>query len=241
MSDKKVKKTKDKKNNGIDDVTKARKEEFDNILEKIKKMSEAIELHSNVKKAVSEEVVDSNYLKYVENSLEDKLFNDAKFDKIKSKILLEVVCPDLANIEKFEINKLEITDIGSHFEEQENYIDKICVYDNKFICLFGVNEKNIDKVIKYEPRKFSRLDIIEAICEKLEEGKVMQMEQYDEYYVVKGANGIKVFSERKVTSLIKIEETGFDKLKSKLISLFTIGFIFTNMISFSNKLLSSLC
>lgn len=223
MSDKKVTKTKDKKNNGIDDVTKARKEEFDNILEKIKKMSEAIELHSNVKKAVSEEVVDSNYLKYVENFLEDKLFNDAKFDKIKSKILLEVVCPDLANIEKFEINKLEITDIGSHFEEQENYIDKICVYDNKFICLFGVNEKNIDKVIKYEPRKFSRLDIIEAICEKLEEGKVMQMEQYDEYYVVKGANGIKVFSERKVTSLIKIEETGFDKLKSKLISLFTIN------------------
>ena len=203
---------------------KTKKEEFDDILEKIKKMSDAIELHSDVKKAVSKKEVDTNYLKYIENSLEDKFFYDAKFDKIKSKILLEVVCPDLIDIEKFDIDKLEITDIGSHFEEQEHFIDKICIYDNKFICLFGIDETNQEKVIKYQPRKFSRLDMVEAICEKLEEGKTVQMVQYDEYYVVTDEQGVKVFSERKIVSLMKIEETIFDKIKSKLSLLFTIRF-----------------
>ncbi len=197
-----------------------RKEEFEEILSKIKKMSEAIELHTNVKDAVSKEQVDNNYLKYVENSLEDKLFCDAKFDTIRSKVLLEVVCPGLTEIENFNIQKLEISDIGSHVEENENYIDKICIYNNKFICLFGVNENNPEKVIKYEARKFSRLDMIEAICEKIEQGKTAQMEQYDEYYVVATENGIKVFSERKVTALINVEETIFDKMKNKLLSIF---------------------
>lgn len=206
--------------NKMEEEKKARKEEFDRILEKIKKMSEAIELHTNVKKAVSKEEVDNSYLKYIENSLEDKFFCDAKFDKIRSKVLLEVVCPDLENIENFEIDKLEIEDIGSHFEEQENYIDKICTYDGKFICLFGVNETNPEKVLKYEARKFTRTDMIEAICEKLEEGKSAQMEQYDEYYVVTDENGLKVFSERKITALLKVEETIFDKMKNKLAELF---------------------
>ena len=40
------------------EIKKTRKEEFDAILEKIKKMSEAIELHTNVKDAVSKEEVD---------------------------------------------------------------------------------------------------------------------------------------------------------------------------------------
>ena len=223
MNEENIKETKDVKLNNQEEEKKARKEEFDSILEKIKKMSEAIQLHTNVKDAVSKEEVDNNYLKYIENSLEDKLFNDAKFDKIKSKVLLEVVCPDLVNIENFEIEKLEIEDIGSHFEELENYIDKICTYDNKFVCLFGVNENNPEKVIKYEPRKFSRLDMIEAICAMLEEGKTAQMEQYDEYYIVTNETGLKVFSERKIVSLVKVEETVFDKIKSKLSSLFTIN------------------
>lgn len=204
----------------LNKVEKAREEEFDSILEKIRKMSDAIELHTNVKEAVLKEEVDNNYLKYIENSLEDKLFNDAKFDKMKSKVLLEVVCPDLVNIENFAIEKLEIVDIGSHFEEQENYIDKICTYDGKFISLFGINETNPEKVLKYEPRKFSRTDMIEAICEKLEEGKTVQMEQYDEYFVVTDEDSLKVFSERKITALLKVEETIFDKMKNKLISLF---------------------
>lgn len=50
------------------------REQFEEILEKIKQMSEAIELHDNVKKAVEKEEVDYNYLRYVENSLEEKLF-----------------------------------------------------------------------------------------------------------------------------------------------------------------------
>lgn len=207
--------------NNLEEEKRKRKEEFDAILDKIKKMSEAVELHSNVKNAVSKEEVDNNYLRYIENSLEDKLFNDAKFDKIKSKILLEVVCPSLVSIENFEIDKLEIIDIGSHFEEQINYIDKLCTYDNKFVCLFGVDEQNQDKVIKYEARKFSRTDMLEAIYEKLNEDKDLKIEQYDEYYIVNNDNGLKVFSERKITSLAKVEENVFDKIKTKLTSLFT--------------------
>ena len=86
--------------------------------------------------------------------------------------------------------------------------------------MFGTNEVNQEKVIKYEQRKFSRIDMIQAICEKLEENKIAQIKQYDEYYVVEDGDSLKVFSERKVTALVKVEETVFDKLKNKLTSLF---------------------
>lgn len=203
------------------DLKKQKKEEFDAILEKVQKMSEALELHENVKKAVLNEEVDDNYLKYVENTLEDKLFCDAKFDKIRSKVLLEVVCPDLTEFEDFNVEKLEIENIGSHFEEQENYIDKICVYDGKLISVFGICETNPEKTIKYESRKFSRVDMIEAVKAKYEEGKSVQLYQYDEYYIGIETDRIKVFSERKIYALVKVEETIFDKIKSRFSNLFT--------------------
>jgi len=199
---------------------KTRKEQFDEILEKIKKMSEAIELHDNVKEAVSKEEVDYNYLRYIENSLEDKLFNNVSIEGIMPKILLEVVCPDLANIENFEESKLQIENIGSHFEERENYIDKICVYDNKLISVFGINEMHPNKVIKYESRKFSRVDMIEAVQAQYKEGQTVSLYQYDEYYIGIEEERIKVFTERKITALVKAEETIFDKIKSKLSNMF---------------------
>ncbi len=207
----------------FEDEKKKRKEEFDSILEKIRKLSEAIELHTNVKNAVSKEEVDNSYLCYIENSIEDKLFNDVKFDKINPRVLLEVICPELKDIENFDVEKLEINDLGSHFEENKNFIDKICTYSGRFICLFGVDETNPESVIKYKPRKFSRTDMIDAICQKLEEGKTVQMEQYDEYYVVTDGDSLKVFSERKMVSLVKLEETIFDKVKNKLSLLFHNG------------------
>ena len=206
----------------VEETNTNKKDEFEKILQKIKKMSEAVELHDNVKKAVTDNEVDSNYLKYIENSLEEKLFNDAKFDKVQSKVLIEVVCPELANIENFEIDKLEIVDVSSHFEEIENYIDKVCLYDNKFICMFGINERNCENVIKYESRKFIRADMLEAIMNKVGNTKISKIEQYDEYYVVNFEDGFKIYSERKSTALVKLEETFFDKIKSKLSSLFTI-------------------
>lgn len=207
----------------------SKKDEFELILEKIKKMSEAIELHENVKKAVSQNDVDNSYLKYVENSLEDRIFCDARFDKIKPKVLLELVCKDLANIENFDVSKLEIQDIGSHFEEKENYIDKICVYDGKLISVFGINELNSEKWIKYESRKFSRVDMIEAVKAQYEEGKTVQLYQYDEYYIGIEANRIKVFSERKITALAKIEESVFDKIKVKFANIFAKKKIYPNI------------
>lgn len=204
----------------VEKVQKTCKEQFDEILEKIKKMSEAIELHDNVKEAVSKEEVDYNYLKYIENSLEDKLFCDAKIKGILPKVLLEVVCPDLKNIENFDVSKLEIEDIGLHFEEQENYIDKICVYDGKLISVFGISELQPEKVIKYESRKFTRVDMIEAVQAQYQEGQTVQLYQYDEYYIGIESERIKVFSERKITALVKIEETVFDKIKTKLFNFF---------------------
>lgn len=212
---------KDEKNVEEKVAEKSRKEQFEEILEKIKKMSEAIELHDNVKEAVSKEEVDYNYLKYVENSLEDKLFCDANINGILPKVLIEVVCPDLKNIENFDVSKLNIEDIGHHFEEQENYIDKICVYDGKLISVFGVSETHPDKVIKYEARKFTRVDMIQAVSAQYEEGQKIKLYQYDEYYIGIESERIKVFTERKVTALAKIEETVFDKIKSKLTELFT--------------------
>lgn len=197
------------------------KEQFEEILEKIRKMSEAIELHNNVKEAVSKEKVDYNYLRYIENSLEDRLFDGVNIKEIMPKILLEVVCTDLVNIEKFDANKLQIENIGSHFEENENYIDKICIYDNKLINVFGISELHPNKVIKYDSRKFSRADMIEAVQAQYAEGQTVSLYQYDEYYIGVEEERIKVFSERKITALAKVEETIFEKIKSKLSNMFT--------------------
>lgn len=202
-------------------VEKNKKEQFEEKLAKMQDMSEAIELHQNVKEAVQKEEIDYNYLRYIENSLEDKLFDGINTQGIMPKVLLEVICPDLAKIDKFNINNLQIENIGSHFEEQENYIDKICVYDNKLISVFGINEMHPNRYIKYEPRKFSRVDMINAIRAKYKEGQTITLYQYDEYYICIEKEKIKAFSERKITALVKVQETIFDRIKEKISSMFT--------------------
>lgn len=195
--------------------------EFEEILNKIKMMSEAIDLHNDVKTAVSNEEIDYNYLRYIENSLEKKLFSNTKVEGIMPKVLLEVVCPDLINIDKFDDTKLIIENIGSHFEEQENYIDKVCMYNGEFVSIFGISELHPNKVIKYDLRKFTRADMIEAIRAQYKEGQKVTLYQYDEYYVVHDdEEKIKVFTPRKVTALVKVEETIFDRIKAKIAKLF---------------------
>lgn len=196
------------------------RDDYDIKLEKITNLSEAVELHQNVKQSVDNNEIEINYLKYIENYLQEKFFNGVVFEEMQANALFDVISPELLKVENFNSAKLDIAVIGHHFEEQDNYIDLICTYDNQFICLFGVMEKNKQKTLKYEPRKFSRTDMIEAVSSKIEKDKKVQMEQYDEYYVTTDELGIKVFSERKIVSILKIEETKFDKIKNKLISIF---------------------
>ena len=200
---------------------KDKKDQFEEILNKIKKMSEAIELHDNVKEAAQNDEVDYNYLRYIEKCLEEKLFENANIKEIMPKVLLEIVCPNLVCVENFDANKFQIENIGSHFEEQENYLDKICLYDNKLICVFGISEMHPNKVLKYEPRKFSRVDMIKDIKSQYKDGQKITLYQYDEYYIcIDEEQRIKVFSQRKVTALVKVEETIFDKIKEKLSKMF---------------------
>ena len=198
----------------IDELSK--KEQLDQSLENIVQISEAMKLYEEAKEALKENKIDKNYFKYLENSLEDKIFCNAKFDSIRANVLLGVVCPALEKIEGFSLDKLAIETIGSHFEEQENYIDKICTYEHQLICLFGINEGHPDRVLQYEERKFTRQDMIEAVRAQYEEGKKIDLHQYDEYYIGMEEDRLKVFTERKITSLMKVEETPFDKIKSKI-------------------------
>lgn len=203
-----------------ENVEKTCKEKFEDRLEKVKNISEVLELYKNVKEAVSNKEIDYNYLKYIENSLEDKFFSDANIKDILPKVLIEVICPDLIEIEKFDSNKLQIENVGMHFEEQQNYIDKICIYDGKLVNVFGIKENKQHEWIKYEARKFTRADMIEAVAACYEEGQTVKLYQYDEYYIGIENERIKVFTERKITSLAKIEETILDKIKSKIANLF---------------------
>ena len=202
-------------------VKKSKKERLDEQLNKVNNLKKAIDVHSKVKKAADKEEVDYNYLRYVEGYLEEKFLGDIDIKDIMPKVLLEIVYPELVDVESFDPNKLQIENIGSHFEEQENYIDKICVYDNKLVSVFGISEMHPSKFIKHEPRKFSRVDMIQAIEAKYKEGQTISLFQFDEYYVCIESERIKVFSKRKVTALAKIQETIFDKIKEKIASLFT--------------------
>lgn len=196
------------------------KEKLEEKLEQVKKIEDGISLYEEAKVALKKEEIDENYYKYLENSLEGKFFCDVEFDKICSNILLEVVCPELLKIEDYDSSLLEIRTIGSHYEELTNYIDKICTYGKDFVCLFGINETNAKKYIKYNKRKFSRSDMIEAVKSHLEANTDVNLSQYDEYYVVEEEDSLKVFSERKIVSLVKVEETIFDKIKCKFANIF---------------------
>ncbi|MFR2534921.1 MAG: hypothetical protein ACLTEH_06770 [Clostridia bacterium] len=195
------------------------KEQLEEQLEKVQKPSDAMALYEKAQEKFAEQEIDENYFKYLENTLEDKIFCDAKFDSMRASVLLKIICPALSKIEDFHIENLTIETVGSHFEEQENYIDKICTYGHTFIGLFGISETHPDNVIHYQERKFTRQDMVEAVRAQYEEGKKIQLQQYDEYYIGMEADRLKVFTERKVTSLMKIEETPFDKIKSRIASL----------------------
>lgn len=202
----------------------SKKDEFDIALDGVKNLTEVVELYESIKSSVGTDGIDTNYLKYVENTIEDKFFSGASYEGISSKVLIEVICPSIVGIEDFNIEKLDIQTVGNHFEELDNYIDKICVYDGKFISMFGVKEVNADDFIKYEQRKFTRTDMIEAISAQYPENKKIDMCQYDEYYVCTEADRMKVYTERKIVALAKLEDTVFDKIKQKLTSLFSNPF-----------------
>mgnify|MGYP005783894345 CR=1 FL=1 len=202
------------------------KDNFEERLAKLKNLQEAIALEEDVKKAIEAKQIDENYIKYIRNSIENQFFCDAKFDKVSTKFLIEEICPIIVNSlnnaeENVDIQQLVIDDVGEHFEGQDHYLDKICIYKNHLVCLFGVKDTNRDETIIYERRKFSREDRIEAVKAKYEEGKEVELEQYDEYYLGIEPDRIKVFSERKMVALAPIEETPFDKIKNKLTKIFS--------------------
>ena len=209
----------EKENNIIKDVEISKKELLENKLETIKTIADATQGYAEMKEALEKKEIEEEYARYFINTLEDKIFYDAKFDKISPKVLLEVICPRLIPIEGFQLEKLSIEDIGSHLEDQKNYLDKICTYGHKLICLFGINEKKPEEVQVYEERKFIRQDMIEAVRMQYEEGKKIDMHQYDEYYVGIEEDRLKVYTERKIVALMKLEETPFDKIKNKLANL----------------------
>lgn len=212
---------------------------FEERLSKLKNIQEAIELDDDVKEAVKKQEVDENYIKYIRNSIEDKLFCNINFDKISTKVLIEKLCPEiikrLQDMQNINLDQLNIENVGEHFENQIHYLDKICVYGNSFVCLFGINDQNLDDAIVYEKRKFSREDRIEAVQSKYEIGKKIELEQYDEYYLGIEPDRIKVFSERKMLALAPIEETPFDKIKNRLSKIFNL-----NMFTHKKKILPHL-
>ena len=143
----------ERENNIVEDVEITKKELLEEKLEKVKTIADATASYTEMKEALENKEIEGEYARYFINTLEDKIFYDAKFDKINPKVLLEVICPRLIDIEDFQLEKLAIEEIGSHLEEQENYLDKICTYEHKLICLFGVNEKKPEEVQVYEERK----------------------------------------------------------------------------------------
>ena len=140
----------ERENNIVEDVEITKKELLEEKLEKVKTIADATVSYTEMKEALENKEIEEEYARYFINTLEDKIFYDAKFDKISPKVLLEVICPRLIDIEDFQLEKLAIEEIGNHLEEQENYLDKICTYEHKLICLFGVNEKKPEEMIIYE-------------------------------------------------------------------------------------------
>ncbi len=202
------------------------KDNFEERLAKLKNVKEALTLEEEVNKAIQAKQIDENYIQYIRNSIENQFFCDVKFDKISTKFFIEQICPMIMNLlkdneENIDIQHLTIDDVGEHFEGQVHYLDKICIYQNHLVCLFGVKDTNRDEAVIYERRKFSREDRIEAVKAKYEEGKEVELEQYDEYYLGIEPDRIKVFSERKMMALAPIQETPFDKIKNKLTKIFS--------------------
>ena len=95
----------ERENNIVEDVEITKKELLEEKLEKVKTIADATVSYTEMKEALENKEIEEEYARYFINTLEDKIFYDAKFDKISPKVLLEVICPRLIDIENFQLEK----------------------------------------------------------------------------------------------------------------------------------------
>ena len=136
------------------------KEQFDEILEKIKKMSEAIELHDDVKKAVEKEEVDYNYLRYIENSLEeiDEIFiyiSETLKSQNASKLFVKKIISKTEILSRFP----KIYSPISKYDKLKREYRKI-VIDN-YILLYTIDEK--EKIVYISHVFYSRKNYLNGL------------------------------------------------------------------------------
>ena len=193
------------------------KDKIDNKLNHIRNMNDDANIYIQAKSLYKENVIDASFFKYVINTLEDKVFDDVSYDKMNAQMLLENVCIPLKNVSNFKIEYLKIDTIGKHLnDENVLYEDKIITYNNVFVNIVSIEERNKFSFVRMRPMKFVRKEIVEALKEKYENGEEVQVSQYNTYLVVQARKHLKIYVKKQTKALATIHESIFDKIKAKI-------------------------
>lgn len=192
------------------------KDKIDNKLNRIKNMNDVANIYIQAKSLYKENVIDESFFKYVINTLEDKVFDDVSYDKMNAQMLLENVCIPLKNVSNFRIENLKIDTIGRHLNDNILYEDKIITYNNVFVNIVNIDERNKLSFVRMRPMKFVRKEIAEALKERYENGEEVQVSQYNTYLVVQASRHLKIYVKKQTKALATIHESFFDKIKAKI-------------------------
>ena len=189
------------------------KDRLDNMLQSAQKLSDYSTVYNYALKTFSENIIDLNFMKYVENTIEDKLYTESEFDRINTLMLLEIACNEIKDVEDFSSRKMRIENVKKYGSTR----DVIVLYDDKVVGMYSLEGGRNGDYEKINPMKFVKKEYIDGIKQKYTKDKDAKVNQYSDYFVITEEKHIKVFVPKQdETSLAKVEETVIDKIRNRI-------------------------
>lgn len=207
-------------------------EKFDEKIDSLKRDSniDRIEyLYYALESACKNDEISKQYFKYATQYITDNYCDKMQGMQLTLKVILEKVVKDVKNsgVENIDLSKINVLNIGSHIKSDKIIQDVICIYDGKFISIFGIYVDDESQVEEFEKQTYILPNMMNSIKRYIEDGVKADIEKYEDYYIVKNdeENGyrIQIYKEKNETALMTIEENKFEKIKAKLFNFFGIG------------------
>ncbi|MDO5557021.1 MAG: hypothetical protein Q4G05_02080 [Clostridia bacterium] len=195
------------------------KDNLEQNLEEVNNYSELIKLYREANLCLKKKKLINQDIIYIEQQIRNKFFNSEVFDKYSTKVILKQIVAYVKDIEDFDESKLSLIEVGETVEETRTLQDVACLYEEKFVSLFGILKDDYNLSKKYNLKKYMKPNFFEVVKSKSNKGEC-KIEQYGDYFILKESDRLCIYKEKPITALVNVEQTAFDKMKLKLMSFF---------------------
>lgn len=223
------------------ETKRTKKMELDEALENSKDLKSAMDIYLKAKKALKKDEISKQDLNYIKQQIKEIYFSNTKYEDLNTNVLLRIARLAI-NEENFDMDNIRLIDFGEQQRENKSIHEYLYMYNGRFISIFGVDEKNDNKVVSYDFKKYMRQEFIQSVREsiKVEKNKIyrknklpqeeieqeiqkIKILQYEDYYVVFDTQGIQIYREKPIVALVAVEHAKFDKIKNKLSCIFKMS------------------